>query len=198
MDIINPEYISAEALLHGTGEEKLWQQLLDGDENAREKLILSYRPLVFWIAKKFRVPHQRYQDLVQEGMMALIKAVDRFDPSRNIRFVTYGFYRIKGQMTNFLQRVEARAPLPVDDSETVTLDPFDVDSLDWRICLLDGIDCLSAREGEVIRALVLEGVRAREYADRVGMDVSNVYRIQRQALAKLRLWLGSADATERS
>lgn len=197
MDIINPDSLSAE-VIPGTGEEKLWQQLLEGDENAREKLILSYRPLVFWIAKKFRVPHQRYQDLVQEGMMALIKAVDGFDPSRNIRFVTYGFYRIKGQMTNFLQRVEARAPLPVDDSETVTLDPFDVDSLDWRICLLDGIDCLSSREGEVIRALVLEGVRAREYADSVGMDVSNVYRIQRQALAKLRLWLGSADATERS
>ncbi|GAB6280503.1 MAG: sigma-70 family RNA polymerase sigma factor [Thermovirga sp.] len=181
----------------GTEEDEMWRLCLDGDDNAREQLILSYRPLVFWIARKFRVAPQRYQDLVQEGMIALIKAVDKFDPARNIRFVTYGFYRIKGQMTNFLQRVEAKAPFPVDDSEIVTADPFDADSLDWRICLLDGIDALSAREGEVIRSLVLEGVRARDYAESIGMDVSNVYRIQRQAIAKLRLWLGLADATER-
>jgi RNA polymerase sporulation-specific sigma factor len=100
-------------------------------------------------------------------------------------------------MTNFLQRVEARAPIPVDDSETVTVDPFDVDSLDWRICLMDGIECLSEREGDIVRALVLEGLRAREYAESIGMDVSSVYRIQRQAMTKLRLWLGMADATER-
>ncbi|MDO9508505.1 MAG: sigma-70 family RNA polymerase sigma factor [Thermovirgaceae bacterium] len=192
----NPENLTAR-VFPSTDEDALWRLCCEGDENAREQLILSHRPLVFWIAKKFRVAPQRYQDLVQEGMIALIKAVDKFDPSRNIRFVTYGFYRIKGQMTNFLQRVEGKAPFPVDDSETVTADPFEVDSLDWRICLRDGIDSLSAREGEVIRALILEGIRAREYADSIGMDVSNVYRIQRQALVKLRLWLGLADATER-
>jgi len=178
-------------------ENELWSLCLEGDEKAREQLILSYRPLVFWIARKFKVPSQRYQDLVQEGMIALIRAVDKFDPARNIRFVTYGFYRIKGQMTNFLQRVEAKAPIPIDDFETVTADPFSADSLDWRICLLDGIDALSAREGEVIRSLVLEGVRARDYAESVGMDVSNVYRIQRQAMAKLKAWLELEDATDR-
>lgn len=196
MDNGNPENLKAQGF-SVTEENELWRLCLVGDDNAREQIILSYRPLVFWIARKFKVAPHRYQDLVQEGMIALIKAVDKFDPARNIRFVTYGFYRIKGQMTNFLQRVEARAPFPVDDSETVMVDPFDVDCLDWRICLLDGIDALSAREGEVIRLLVLEGVRARDYAERKGMDVSNVYRIQRQALAKLRLWLGLTDATER-
>jgi len=188
---VNRQYLSREE------ENDLWRLCGDGDEDARERLILAYRPLVFWIAKKFRVAPQRYQDLIQEGMMALIKAVDRFEPSRNNRFVTYGFYRIKGQMTNFLQRVEARAPCPVDDSETVTPDPFDVASLDWKICLFDGIEALSSREGEVIRELVLEGRKAREYADSIGMDVSNVYRIQRQALARLKAWLELEDTTER-
>ncbi len=178
-------------------EARLWILCDEGDEGARERLILSYRPLVFWIARKFRVAPQRYQDLVQEGMIALIKAVDRFEPCRNIRFVTYGFYRIKGQMTNFLQRVEARAPSPVDDSEIQIPDPFDVDSLDWKICLADGIEALSEREGEIVRALVLEGFKAREYAESTGMDVSNVYRIQRRAMAKLRAWLELGDATDR-
>ncbi|MFA5622049.1 MAG: sigma-70 family RNA polymerase sigma factor [Thermovirgaceae bacterium] len=178
-------------------EARLWILCDEGDEGARERLILSYRPLVFWIARKFRVAPQRYQDLVQEGMIALIKAVDRFEPCRNIRFVTYGFYRIKGQMTNFLQRVEARAPSPVDDSQIQIPDPFDVDSLDWKICLADGIEALSEREGEIVRALVLEGFKAREYAEIAGMDVSNVYRIQRRAMAKLRAWLELGDATDR-
>jgi RNA polymerase sporulation-specific sigma factor len=92
-------------------------------------------------------------------MLALIKAVDRFEPSRNIRFVTYGFYRIKGQMTNFLQRVESRAPCPVDDSEVLIPDPFDVDCLDWKICLDDGIEALSAREGESSGPLCLRVTR---------------------------------------
>jgi len=186
-----------EASLSREEEARLWILCDEGDEGARERLILAYRPLVFWIARKFRVAPQRYQDLIQEGMIALIKAVDRFEPGRNIRFVTYGFYRIKGQMTNFLQRVEARAPSPVDDSEIQIPDPFDVDSLDWKICLADGIEALSEREGKIIRALVLEGLKAREYAESTGMDVSNVYRIQRRAMAKLRAWLELGDATDR-
>ncbi|HOC82329.1 MAG: sigma-70 family RNA polymerase sigma factor [Synergistales bacterium] len=178
-------------------EARLWSLCGEGDEEARERLILSYRPLVFWIARKYRVAPQRYQDLIQEGMLALIKAVDRFEPDRNIRFVTYGFYRIKGQMTNFLQRVEAKAPSPVDDAEVQVPDPFDADSLDWKICLADGIEALTGREGDIVRALVLEGLKARDYAESAGMDVSNVYRIQRRALAKLKAWLELGDATDR-
>jgi len=171
-------------------EARLWSLCGEGDEEARERLILSYRPLVFWIARKYRVAPQRYQDLIQEGMLALIKAVDRFEPDRNIRFVTYGFYRIKGQMTNF-------APSPVDDAEVQVPDPFDADSLDWKICLADGIEALTGREGDIVRALVLEGLKARDYAESAGMDVSNVYRIQRRALAKLKAWLELGDATDR-
>ena len=178
-------------------EARLWILCGEGDEEARERLILSYRPLVFWIARKYRVAPQRYQDLIQEGMLALIKAVDRFEPDRNIRFVTYGLYRIKGQMTNFLQRVEAKAPSPVDDAEVQVPDPFDADSLDWKICLADGIEALTGREGDIVRALVLEGFKARDYAESAGMDVSNVYRIQRRALAKLKAWLELGDATDR-
>ena len=57
-------------------EEELWRRMSnEGDEDARDELIVSYRPLVFWLAKKFTVRPSSYQDLVQEGMMALIRAV---------------------------------------------------------------------------------------------------------------------------
>ena len=49
-------------------------------------------------------------------MLALINAVDSFDVERNIRFSTFAYYKIRGRMINFLQRVEAKAPIPVDEA----------------------------------------------------------------------------------
>lgn len=61
-------------------ESQLWKDCAAGSEEAREKLILANRPMVYWLAKKLKVPYDTYQDLIQEGMLALISAVDSFDP----------------------------------------------------------------------------------------------------------------------
>ena len=97
-------------------DAELWRACAAGSEEAREELILANRPMVYWLAKKLKVPFNTYQDLIQEGMLALINAVDAFDCDRNIRFSTYAYYKIRGRMINFLQRVEAKAPIPVDES----------------------------------------------------------------------------------
>ena len=53
-------------------EEELWRRLSSqGDEDARDEIIVAYRPLVFWLARKFRVRPSSYQDLIQEGMVEL-------------------------------------------------------------------------------------------------------------------------------
>ena len=53
-------------------ERELWHLCSEGDIEAREELIVSYRPLVFWIAGKIHVTDQALkQDIVQEGMLAL-------------------------------------------------------------------------------------------------------------------------------
>ena len=97
-------------------DSKLWAECASGSDEAREQLILANRPMVYWLAKKLKVPYNTYQDLIQEGMLALINAVDSFDPGRNICFSTYAYYKINGRMINFLQRVEAKAPTPVEDA----------------------------------------------------------------------------------
>lgn len=182
--------------LSGEEERHLWEKAAAGDEKARERLILLHRPLVFWIAGKFQVSHQQYHDLVQEGMIALIKAVDRFDPSRNTRFATYGYYRIKGQMTNYLQRVEAKAPQPVDEEAFQLSRGDESDRIDWLISIMEELKDLPEKESDVIEALVFQGRKAREYADERGVDVSHVYRLQRRAIARVRSLLG-LEATER-
>lgn len=176
-------------------EKVLWLRCAEQDDDAREELILAYRPMVYWLAKSLRVPYNTYPDLIQEGMVALISAVDAFDVSRNNRFSTFAYYKIKGRMINFLQRVEAKAPIPVDDAvfaaedaRTVSLHS-EADRSEWTIDLEQAMSSLSARESDIIRALVLEGEGAKEVAEQKTIDVSHVYRIRRKALEKLRIWL---------
>ncbi len=98
-------------------------------------------------------------------------------------------------MVNFLQRVEAKAPLPVEEMDELAAEPFDPEAEDWRLALMEGMDHLSARESEIIEALLVQGRRARELADEKGIDVSQIYRIQRRGLAKLRAWFGVGEST---
>lgn len=175
-------------------ESLLWLQVLKGDEKARETLILAYRPLVFWMARKFAVSHSVYPDLIQEGMMALIKAVDKFDPTRRSRFSTYAFYRIRGQMVNFIQRKEARAPYPVDESCLDIRDPFSPEKIDDLISIGQGMKELPEREAEIISSMVIDGKEAKDVAAAHGLDVSHVYRLRRKGLFSLRNWLGLKDA----
>ena len=171
-------------------ESSLWAKISSGDDESREKIILAYRPMVFWLAKKFRVHHDAYSDLIQEGMIGLITAVDNFEPERSNRFTTYAYYKVKGRMANFLQRGEAKAPLPVDDEflerpEALGFDA-DLDRMEWRISLGDGLDRLPERERDIVSSLVMEGRDASEVADDHGLGVSHVYRLRRKAVARLR------------
>jgi RNA polymerase sporulation-specific sigma factor len=176
-------------------ENELWSRLALGDERAREELILGYRALVYWLARKLQVAPSRYPDLVQEGTLALINAVDHYDRDRKIKFITYAYYRVRGAMVNFLQRVEAKAPLPVEEMDEMAEDPFDHEAEDWRLALREGMEHLSSRESEIIEALLVEGRRAKEVAGEKGIDVSQIYRIQRRGLAKLRAWFGVEEST---
>ena len=179
----------------GEGDRLLWRRCKTGDEGARESLILKYRPLVFWFVRQFQVSRSSFPDLVQEGMMALVEAVDRFDPEKGTRFSTYAYYRVRGHMVNFLQRRESRAPLPVEDVEPFMEQGDGAMSPDWALALRDGMASLSDREIAVIDELVVQGTRAKDYAQELRVDVSYVYRVQRRALAKLRLWMGLEGST---
>ena len=177
-------------------EEILWQNCQKGDESARDTLILTYRPIVFWLAKQFRVPYQTYPDLIQEGMMALICSVDRFDISRKNRFSTYACYRIRGQMVNFLQRVEGRAPHPVEDELLEKEDRLhqDEDRMEWLLTLEEGVRQLPQREADIVEALLIQGRRARDVAADGNLDISYIYKLQKKALARLKSWFEVADA----
>jgi RNA polymerase sporulation-specific sigma factor len=178
-------------------ERALWESVARGEDEARERIIMAYRPMVFWLAKKFRVPYNAYPDLIQEGMIGLIAAVDNFEVSRNNRFITYAYYKVRGRMANFLQRSEARAPLPVEDEYLERPDSFeaDLDKIEWQLAIKEGFEHLPRKEKEVISSLIIEGRRASDVATEQGVGVSHIYRIQRRAITRLRSWFLRSDAT---
>lgn len=175
-------------------EKKLWSLCRTGDLAAREELIVAYRPLVFWIAGKIHAAPSLHQDIIQEGMLALIHAVDKFEPEREFKFSTYAFHRIRGQMINMLERSERRAPVPVPDEfleNDYSVNYFEDE--DW-LNVSEIIQRLPEREAEVVSALFFDGKEPRDIAAEKRIDVSHVYRLRRAAVARIRSWLGLSAA----
>jgi len=69
-----------------------------GDEAARDELIMSHLNLVRFLASKFKNRGEPLDDLIQVGTIGLIKAIDRFDPSRGLEFTTYATPTILGEI----------------------------------------------------------------------------------------------------
>ncbi|MCF8009698.1 MAG: RNA polymerase sporulation sigma factor SigF [Clostridiales bacterium] len=75
----------------------------DGDEQAREKLINCNLKLVFNLVKRFQNRGYDLEDLFQIGCIGLMKAIDKFDLSYNVKFSTYAVPMIVGEIRRFLR-----------------------------------------------------------------------------------------------
>jgi RNA polymerase sigma factor for flagellar operon FliA len=88
----------------------LWQDYRrTGDRALRDRLILTYAPLVKFVAGRLGATlpsHVDEQDLVSYGLLGLIGAIERFDPSREIKFETYAIARIKGAIIDELRSLD--------------------------------------------------------------------------------------------
>ena len=70
----------------------------EGDEEARQQLVVSHLNLVRFLASKFKNRGEPLDDLVQVGTIGLIKAIDRFDPARGLEFTTFATPTIMGEI----------------------------------------------------------------------------------------------------
>ena len=79
------------------------------DKPLRDRLILTYAPLVKYVAGRLGsgLPaHVDEGDLVSYGLLGLIGAIERYDPSRDIKFETYAIARIKGAIIDELRALD--------------------------------------------------------------------------------------------
>ena len=106
-------------LLSYEEELELAQKVLDGDEYAKQKLSESNLRLVVSIAKKYVGRGMLFLDLIQEGNMGLIKAVEKFDYTKGFKFSTYATWWIRQAITRAIADQARTIRIPVHMVETI-------------------------------------------------------------------------------
>ena len=76
-------------LLSNEEKEELFQRILNGDKDAREQYIKGNLRLVLSVIQRFSNSQENIDDLFQIGCIGLIKAIDNFDITQNVKFSTY-------------------------------------------------------------------------------------------------------------
>lgn len=197
-------------LLRPDEEARLWRAYKGrGDTRSRGRLIESYQPLVFKVTMQLRLREEIVMDMIQEGTVGLIEAVERFDPSRGVRFSTYATYRIRGRILNALHR---ERPVPsvegaeADDQALIERVP-DLGAAD-RLAgvedamlvqqIIGAIERIPEREQRVLLALISKREEPRRVAGELRISLSHLYRLQKQAVQRVQAHLmpapGSAGA----
>ena len=106
-------------LLNYDEELELAKKVLDGDEDAKQKLANSNLRLVVSIAKKYVGRGMLFLDLIQEGNLGLIKAVEKFDYTKGYKFSTYATWWIRQAITRAIADQARTIRIPVHMVETI-------------------------------------------------------------------------------
>ncbi|MEK7298554.1 MAG: RNA polymerase sigma factor RpoD, partial [Candidatus Margulisiibacteriota bacterium] len=107
------------SLLNKGNEAELAQRMSEGDIIAKNKLILANLRLVVSIAKKYTGRGIMFLDLIQEGNVGLIRAVEKFDHSKGFKFSTYATWWIRQAITRAIADQARTIRVPVHMVETI-------------------------------------------------------------------------------
>lgn len=194
--------------LTGEKEHECLEKLESGDAKARELLIVHNLRLVVYIAKKFESTGVQIEDLISIGTLGLIKAVNTFRLSKNIKLATYASRCIENEILMYLRKTNpAKAevsyfePLNVDwDGNELLLSDIlgsepedvyrDLESEDERSRLYRAVNSLEERE-RVIMTMRFGLGGGREYtqkevADALGISQSYISRLEKRIIEKIK------------
>ena len=189
-------------------------RIKDGDESAREPLIVHNLRLVVYIAKKFENSNVNIEDLISIGTIGLIKAVNTFSPDRNIKLATYASRCIENEILMFLRKtaqskteISIEEPLNTDwdGNELLLCDVLgsdadeisgDIEQEQERRMLLDAVSRLNTREAMIMELRFgLGGNKEhtqKQVADLLGISQSYISRLEKKIIKRLRTELEKA------
>lgn len=106
-------------LLEAEREHELAERMMNGDEHAKNMIVQANLRLVVSIAKKHVGKGMAFLDLIQEGNLGLMKAVDKFDYSKGFKFSTYATWWIRQAITRAIADQARTVRIPVHMVETI-------------------------------------------------------------------------------
>ncbi len=162
-----------------------------------EELVVNNLPLAGHIAKRYRNTGYEYDDLVQEGMIGLMEAAEKFDPERGCRFSALAGVCIENSIRMYLrsQRKHGHCTLSLDQEvcegggRLEELVGFREDGLEdiWKRDLLArAIRTLAPEERELVRMHYFDGLTQAEIARQCGIGQPMIHKRLKKILAKMR------------
>ena len=91
---------------------RLWKLAKKGDEAAKNKIIEMNLRLVIPTAKRFLRPGMELMDLIEEGNLGLLQAIEKFEPKKGFRFSTYAIYWIEQYIRKFIEEQSGSIKIP--------------------------------------------------------------------------------------
>lgn len=194
-------------------EDEVFEGLLKNDPSARERLIVHNLRLVVYIAKKFESTGIGLEDLVSIGTIGLIKAVNTFCPTKNIKLATYASRCIENEILMFLRKSsQYRNDLSIDEPLNIDYDGNElllsdvlgtdedvvnkgIETEAEREILRNAVAELGDREREIMemRFGLIDGKEKtqKEVAEQIGISQSYISRLEKKIIHKLRVKLES-------
>lgn len=90
----------------------LWKRIKQGDKEAKNKMMELNLRLVIPTAKRFQRPGMDLMDLIEEGNLGLLQAVDKFEPEKGYRFSTYAVYWIEQYIRKYIEEQSGSIKIP--------------------------------------------------------------------------------------
>ncbi len=194
-------------------EEEVFARLVIHDPEARNCLIVHNLRLVVYIAKKFESTGIGIEDLVSIGTIGLIKAVNTFCPTKNIKLATYASRCIENEILMFLRKSsQYRNDLSIDEPLNIDYDGNElllsdilgtdddivnkgIENEAEREILRSAVAGLCDREREIMemRFGLIDGKEKtqKEVADSIGISQSYISRLEKKIIKKLRVKIES-------
>lgn len=186
-------------LLSTEEETVLWSQYKEeGDREARACLIRSYQPLVIKMITSLNVPLDSTMDLLQEGTVGLIEAVENYNPQLGVRFSIYARHRIRGRMLNWLAQysAEQRAEILAGDEYLLGLERSAavypeqpqgyLEEQELQGQVQAALARLPEKERRAVQATYVEGQTSLNSAKELQVSPSYFYKLQKKGLRRMR------------
>ncbi|MBO5489298.1 MAG: RNA polymerase sporulation sigma factor SigE [Eubacterium sp.] len=191
-------------------EAECIEKLQMNDENARNTLVEHNLRLVVYIAKKFDNTGVGVEDLISIGTIGLMKAINTFNPEKNIKLATYASRCIENEILMYLRRnnktrleVSIDEPLNVDwDGNELLLSDIlgtgedviykDLEKEVDHGLLIKALEILSKREQTIIKlrfgigAMEDKELTQKEVADQLGISQSYISRLEKKIMKRLK------------